>query len=164
MKISFEFKDGSTGKDIAAHLRFQAGLFEGLEPKVASSRTNTDAPVATETEDVEEPAAPKAKRGRPAKAVAAQTSFDEEETTTEESESFEDEESFEEAPAPKKAKAKKYTVEDLNDVCKAYARENGGGKDGRDAVLAILKKHFKTTSISQIATEDYEKAIKLLAV
>lgn len=163
MKISFEFKDGSTGKDIAAHLRFQAGLFEGLEPKVASSRANTEAPVAVEVEDVEEPAAPKAKRGRPAKAVAAQTSFDEEETTTEESESFEDEETFEEAPAPKKAKTK-LTLESINDLCKAFARENGGGKDGRDAVLAILKKHFKTTSISSLDVEDYPKVAKLLSV
>lgn len=163
MRISFEIKDGSTGKEIAAHLRFQAGLFEGLEPKVASSRANTDTPQAA-AEEVEEPVAPKAKRGRPAKAVAAQTSFDDDEPAApEESESFEDEESFEE-PAPKKAKAKKYTVEDVNDACKAYARENGGGKEGRDAVLAILKSNFKATSISQIAPEDYAKAIKLLAV
>lgn len=168
--LTFQFSSGATPTDMAAHLRFQAGLLEGMEPKVASSVKNTSAEV-----EAEEPA-PKAKRGRPAKEtkVAAAESFDEdeetevEETETEEEsfeeESFEDEEAEEEAPAPKKAKAKKVTLDDVNDACKAFARANGGGKEGRDMVLKLLKKNFKTTSISELAVEDYAKALKLLAV
>lgn len=168
MRISFEIKDGSTGKDIAAHLRFQAGLFEGMEPKVASSRANTDAEAIA---DVDETPAPKAKRGRPAKAAAPAASFEEDEETEaveteagEAEESFEDEESFEETPAPKKAKAARLTLDNINDLCKAFAREHGGGKEGREAVLKILKKSFKVTSISELDAEDYPKVAKLLSV
>lgn len=168
MRISFDFKEGSTGKDIAAHLRFQAGLIEGLEPKAASSRANTEAEAIA---DAEETPAPKAKRGRPAKAAAPAASFEEDEETeaaeteaVETEESFEDEESFEETPAPKKKAAAKITIDMVNDTCKAFAREHGGGKEGRDAVLKILKKNFKVTSISELDVEDYPKVLKALAV
>lgn len=163
MQLTLTFTEGSTNLDIAARLRFQAGLFEGLEPKVASSRANTDTP-AEET-----PAPKKTKAKTAAKVKAAPASFDEDEETTEveepaAEEGF-DEESFEdETPAPKKTKAAKLTLDNINDACKAFARENGGGKDGREAVLKILKKNFKVTSISELDVEDYPKVLKALAV
>jgi hypothetical protein len=168
MQITLTFKEGSTNVDIAAALRYQANLIDGTK------NLATPAEPLTVDEDAKETAAPKAKRGRPAAVKkTAPASFDEDEETpaveaeaeAEAEESFEDEESFEEeTPAPKKAKPAKITIDDVNDACKAFARENGGGKDGREATLKILKKHFKVTSISDLAVEDYPKVLKALAV
>lgn len=165
MQITLTFKEGSTNLDIAAALRYQANLIDGTK------NLATPAEPLTVDEDAEETPAPK-KRGRPAAAAApvkkaAPASFDEDEDeetpAVEAEESFEDED-FEETPAPKKAKTAKVTIDDVNDACKAFARENGGGKDGREATLKILKKHFKVTSISDLAVEDYPKVLKALAV
>lgn len=121
-----------------------------------------DADEETETEvetDDDFTPTPKTKKAATKKAVK-QASFDEDEET-EDVEETEDDETEEIAPA-KKAKAKKITVDDINDACKAYAKENGGGKDGRTAVLKILKKNFKTESISALDPADYPKVMKLL--
>lgn len=169
MQLTLTFKEGSTNLDIAAALRYHANLIDGTKNLAKPEEPLTE----TESEDVEETPAPK-KRGRPAatvKKAAPATSFDEDEDEETVSvlvpseESFEDEESFEEeTPAPKKAKPAKITIDDVNDACKAFARENGGGKEGREATLKILKKHFKVTSISDLAVEDYPKVLKALAV
>jgi hypothetical protein len=69
------------------------------------------------------------------------------------------------APPPKKAKAekaKKVTIAQVNEACKARAQ--AGGKKGRAEVLGILKKNFKTESISEIKPEQYGKVIDAMAV
>lgn len=109
-----------------------AASFDDEDEEEAAS---DDAP---EADEEEEELAPK-KRGRPRK-----TSFDEE-----------DEE--EEKPTPKKAK--KLTADDVNDACKLRAKRNGGGKDGRNEVLAILKKKFKVTSVMDLKEDQYAKVI-----
>ena len=64
------------------------------------------------------------------------------------------------APPAKAAKAKKFTVADVNDACKARAK--AGGAKGRAQVLSILKKKFQTESISEIDAKDYGAVIKAM--
>lgn len=71
-----------------------------------------------------------------------------------------DEEEEEDAPAPAK-KAKKITLDDVNDACKARARSTGG-KEGRAEVLALLKKKFKTESVSELKPEQYAACVALM--
>lgn len=87
-------------------------------------------------------------------------SFDDKEPT-DEIESTDDDEDFT-TPAKKTAKAKKVTVAQVNDACKARAKS--GGKKGRDEVLAILKKQFKTESISEIKPERYADVIAAMEI
>lgn len=70
-----------------------------------------------------------------------------------------DEEEFE---APTKKKAKKLTVDDVNDACKERATDEGGGKVGRSAVLAILKKKFKVTSVTDLDEKQYAAVISAM--
>lgn len=125
--------------------------------KVAATEDVEETEVEETEDDDDFAPAPKAKAAAAKK--TATTTFDEDDEVVETHEDDEDE-----APVKKTAKAKKLTVDDVNDACKAYARENGGGKEGREAVLKILKKHFKTTSVSTLEATDYAKAIKLLGV
>lgn len=61
-------------------------------------------------------------------------------------------------PPPKKAKVKALTSEDVNEACKARAARTGG-KSGREEVLTILKKKFKTQSISDLKEDSYAAVI-----
>lgn len=76
-----------------------------------------------------------------------------------------EEESFEEEPkkaAPKKGangKAKKLTLDDVNDACKAHAAAKG-----RPSTLEILKKKFKTQSVTALKPEQYEACISAMSV
>lgn len=80
-------------------------------------------------------------------------------TATVKAKSFEDDEETEdEEPAPRK-RAKKLTVDDVNDACKEYAREMGGGKDGKLEVLKILKKKFKTDTVTELEPDQYAAVI-----
>lgn len=70
------------------------------------------------------------------------------------------------APSAKTAKppkAKKWTVDDVNDACKKKA-SSIGGKEGRAKVLSILKKNFKTESVSELKPEQYAACIQAMAV
>jgi hypothetical protein len=76
-------------------------------------------------------------------------------------EAEEETESFDEPEEPKKrGRPKKKTKDDVNQACMAYAKAKGGGKVGRDKVLAILKKKFETDRISDIDPAKYEDVIK----
>lgn len=176
VKLEVAMLVGAESKAFLQDLTEQLDRMEKLAAQIKGAPVKAAAPVETEDEEVDETPAPKAKRGRPAKVKAAVVDDDddfEEEDEENEEEEVDDEEADdeetedeEEAPAPvkAKAKAKKITIDDVNDACKAFARENGGGKAGRDAALKILKKHFKVTSLSEIAPENYAKIIQLMAV
>lgn len=77
---------------------------------------------------------------------------------------FEDEEdagdftSDDEEETEKPKKAKKLTVDDVNEACKKRAARTGG-KEGRSEVLTILKKKFKTQSVSELKPEAYAACI-----
>lgn len=76
-----------------------------------------------------------------------------------------DGEDFTEEPPKKsaakgtKAKAKKITLDDVNDACKAHAQANG-----RKATLETLQKKFKTQSVTALKPEQYEACISAMAV
>lgn len=159
MQLTIIIKDGATNVEIANQLRWQANLIEGIEPKAASAVKNTKAAAATApiADDDDEDFAPKAE-GKKSKAAA---SFDDE---AEEAETDDDDADFT-TPAPKaekKTKAKKLTIDDVNDACKARAAKTGG-KAGRQEVLALLKKKFKTESVSDLKVEQYADAITAMA-
>lgn len=67
------------------------------------------------------------------------------------------------APPPKKDKVKALTSEDVNEACKARAARTGG-KAGREEVLTILKKKFKTQSISDLKEDSYAAVIAAMKV
>jgi len=73
------------------------------------------------------------------------------------------EEDEEEVPPKKKKAQKKITLEDINDACKARAGRTGG-KAGREEVLGILKKKFKTSSISDLRPEQYPAVLAAMGV
>ncbi len=147
MQITFNFKEGTKPADIATKLRWQAGLFEGLAPKEAASVKNTSAPAAEESDDDEDFGS---KKKSTKERVAA--AF----------ESDDDDAGFTDAP-PAKKKAKKITLEDVNEACKARAKATGG-KEGRAEVLKILKKQFKTESVSSLDEDQYADVIEAMEV
>lgn len=67
------------------------------------------------------------------------------------------EDDFMAPPKPKAEKAKKVTLAEVNDACRARA---SGGK--RDEVLAILRKNFNTESISELKPDQYAQALALM--
>jgi len=182
MQITINVRDGATVKEIAAQLRMQAGLFEGMTPKEASSNENTLTSVETKTETTSKKSLAK-EATKKAGAVKAQTSFEDDEETLEDDDeatienangaasmdSFEDDETEaessdddfmkeEKSAKPKeKAKAKKWTVSDVNNACKAKAQATD-----RKTVLGLLKKHFKVTSITELDQSQYGEVIKLM--
>jgi hypothetical protein len=155
VQMTFTFKEGTKPAEMATKLRWHAGLLEGLAPKVAASVKNT-APAVDETEvgttSDDEDFAPKKKSA--AQRVAA--AFDAEESEEAADEDFT-------TPAPAAKKAKKLTIDDVNDACMARSRQIGG-KEGRIEVLAILKKKFKTTSVTDLEPEQYADVIKVMKV
>ncbi len=179
MKLVIELDDNASAKSIAAKLRMQAGILEGMTPKEAASRKNTDGKTDDEDEDEEteeedededdEEEKPKKKKSKKVADDEDEDEDDEVESDEDEDDSDEDEESDEdededEDPPPKKKKkgGKKVTVADVNDACKKRAK--AGGKKGRKEVLAILKKNFKTESISDIKPEKYAAVIAAMEV
>lgn len=146
MQLTIEIKDGSTNIDIASALRFQANLIEGvMTGKDASAKRNTITQDTTDDDDTD--FMPK-KKTAAQKAVA---SFDAEEV----------DEAIEEKPKTKKAK--KVTLDDVNDACKARAAAVGG-KEGRAEVLSILKKQFKTSTVTDLKPENYQAVIDAMEI
>lgn len=56
-------------------------------------------------------------------------------------------------------KAKKLTLDDVNDACKAHAAANG-----RPATLELLQKKFKTQSVTALKPEQFEACISAMSV
>lgn len=122
-------------------------------------------PLNGEDDDLEKPAKTTKAARAPAKSKKAAASFDDEEETQAapvvEEESEDDGDLDFSTPPAKTAKAtkeKKYTSAEVNDACKARAIKIGG-KAGRAEVLAILKKKFKTESVTELKPEQYAAVI-----
>lgn len=168
MKLEIAVLAGAESKQFLVDLTKQIDRLEAAlkgAPAAKSAPAKNTAPVdadeEVETSEDDEDFAPK----KAAKGKKAAAAFDDEEETEAEEAASDDDEGFMEAAPAKKAapKAKKLTVDDINDACKARAAATGG-KEGRAEVLALLKKHFKTTSVSEVKPEDYAKLIKVMAV
>lgn len=150
MDLVIKLKEGATNKDIAAELRFQAGLLDGMKPKQAASRENTDADESADddADDDFTAKAVKAKAGKKAKG------FDEDEDDTEEKKAKPENDDDAEEEKPKGKKTKKITIDDVNDACKAKANESS-----RKDVLKILDKKFGVSSVTDLEPEQYSKVI-----
>lgn len=171
MKLEMAILAGAESKQWLASFTKQLDRLEVLAGRLGGHAAEGE---QTSDTDVEADTAPKTRRGRPAKQAAPET-FDGEdadavegiETDFEGSSETDDDEDFTEVKTTKKTaaavKPPKYTLDDVNDACKAKARAAGGGKPGRDKVLSILKKNFNTLSVSELKPEQYGKAIGLLA-
>lgn len=91
--------------------------------------------------------------------------FDDDDDTVAEA-SFDDAGGEEEEAKPAKkstkssnGKAKKITLDDVNDACKAHAAAKG-----RPATLAVLQNKFKTQSVTALKPEQYETCISAMSV
>lgn len=157
MKLEVSMLVGPESKQWLVSMEGLLARMEKLAGVAGSKAAKTVDAEETESEEAEEEeedfGAKKSKAKKKAKG------FDEEEEESEESEEEEEEE--EEAPK-KKTKSKKIELDDVNDACKKKCIEEGGGKEGRAVVLKILKKHFKTESVTDLKPEQYAKAIELM--
>ncbi len=128
-----------------------------------------------EDDDFQEAAPAKPKRGRPRKVAAAPApaAFDDEDVDNDsslaseieseaEDEDSDDDDDFDSVKAAPPAKAKKITIDDVNDACKKKAASLGAG--GVPKVRAILKKNFKTESVRELKPEQYGACIQAMAV
>jgi hypothetical protein len=145
------------GAESKAWLRDVTGLVERLEKvaaKLGSKKIadDEDTDVADEDEDDDFADAPPPRKAKGLKAKS--DSFDDEEAGVEAASDDEDEDFTE--PSPKKAK--KLTSDDVNDACKKRAARTGG-KEGRAEVLTILKKKFKTQSVTELKPDTYAAVI-----
>lgn len=128
----------------------------------AEDTSDDDAPAETETDD--DDFAPKVAKATKAAAKATAASFDDDDAPAATETDDDDDADFKAPPAKtaKAAKPKKLTVDDVNDAC--MARAKAGGKKGREEVLAILKKKFKTQSVSDLSEDQYAACVAAMAV
>lgn len=180
MELVITVKDGATNTDIARTLRHQANLIDGMDPKQAASTQACSTPEMPALSGTK----PAATNNTSKKAAAAAPvdedddfksddrgvepeGFDEDDEPVAAA-SFEDASEEEEAkPAAAKksakakanGKAKKITLDDVNDACKAHAQAKG-----RPATLAVLQNKFKTQSVTALKPEQYEACISAMSV
>lgn len=162
-KLEVALLVGPESKAFLANLTEQLDRMEQLAAGQKITGPKTIAAVDVDEDDDFTPA-PKKK----AAAKKASAGFDQDDEDVEPAPKYAEETEVEEdedftAPPKKaaKAKAKKITLDDVNDACKARAAATGG-KKGREEVLGILKKKFKTTSVSELEPEQYAAAIKAM--
>ncbi len=158
------------GAESKAWLRDLTAIVERLE-KASTTKTgktakatevDEDDEIEAAADDEDEDFAPKKKKAKKT------TSFDDDDAEIEAATDDEDEEetdTFSARTAKEKSskkKAPKITRDDVNDACKAYAASFAKG--GREQVLKVLRKKFKTETISDIDPKQYEAVIEALAV
>lgn len=151
MKLEIAMLVGPESKAFLAGLTKQIDRLEKLGGvKAANVQAAEEVDEIEETEDEEDFAPKKTTKT----ATKRASSFDEDEATDEDTEDV--------APVKTKKKTKKLTIDDVNDACKTRAK--AGGKTGRADVLKILKKGWKTESVSDLEPEDYQDVIDAMAV
>lgn len=155
MQITINVKPGATNKDIAAQLRFQAGLIEGMEPKKAASRENTDEDKAASETKQTETRPIKTKTVVKTKAAAAPKADEEDFDLEADQDSGDD---FELGDDDGESKAPEATKEDVIKALQAYVRKN----NDRDKAIAIIKKFAKSGAVKDLTLDQYPKVLKAL--
>jgi hypothetical protein len=154
-KLELALLCGEESKNFLAQLTKQIDRLEECCGKICDVKPpQTDMEDRKAEEDEEDFSAKPVKASKKAKA-----DFDDDEDAEEE-EGEADAEVLEDEPV-KKAKPKKLTSDDCNDAAKTLAKSIGG-KEGREKVLGLMKKHFKTESVSELKPEQYEKFCKVM--
>lgn len=169
---------GAESKQFLSTLTEQIDRLEGLIGKFPKTTGKAVSPAddgdGDDEESVEADDDDEDFTAKPAKTVkkkAAAADFDDEdedeEAAVEEDEAVETEEEELPPPPPKKlaakGKAKKISVNDVNEACKRRAAA-GGSENGRKEVLAILRKKFKTESVSALSEGQYQACIDAMVI
>lgn len=146
MKLEVAMLVGPESKQFLLGLTEQIDRLEKLASGAvivagATKAQVAQAPAQTEDDDFSAKPKPQAAKG---------SSFDDETPAQEDMD-------FMAPPAAKKEKAKKVTVEDVNDACKAKATATN-----RKTVLALLKDQFGVDTISALTAEQYPKVIQAM--
>lgn len=151
MKLELSMLAGAETKQFLVDLTKQIDRLEALANAALSSERESGS-TEPEERDTNEDFEPKKSKAKPVPAPDLSSDGDDD-----------DGEPDFKAPPAKKEKVKKVTVDDVNDACKARAMVKGG-KLGRSEVLTILKKKFKTESVSELKPEQYAECIGAMAV
>lgn len=154
-KLELALLVGEETKTFLANLTKQIDRLEKLgEKTVPEEIAQAEAAVDEDEEDlVPKKSAKKAPAKKP-------VSFDDDEPAEPEADVEEDDDSYAAKFKPKKAK--KVTLDDVNDACKALALHIG--KTGRQHVLGILKKKFKTETVSGLEPEQYAACVEAMVI
>ena len=160
-KIEVALLVGAESKEWLAGFERLVTRLEKLQPKLATAKNVAQ---AEEDFDNEEDSTEEDDDFGPAKKAAKKAnSFDEDEGESEEAEEVEAASEDDEDEEEKPKKKKKISLEDVNDACKAKMKALGGGKAAREKVLNVLKKKFKTESISDLKAEQYAAVISAMS-
>ena len=147
--LEVQFLVGAESKKWLSDFTELVERLEKAAPKGAKGKTDAVAKSFNDDEDEEQTVTHR----------RTEESFDsDDEGNKQEASADEDEDTDFTAKPETKKKAKKLTVDDVNDACKARAAVTGG-KEGRKEVLGILKKKFKVESVSDLKEDAYAACI-----
>lgn len=150
LQLSFTFERGTDAKSIAATLRQHAGLLEGMTPKDAASRSNTDGEEEV-VPNVSKVTVTKTKK----KAKPVEETFDLDDGASDESADADTDEFGEEEEEVKESYP---SQEEVQKACQAHVKKHGD----REKTYAIIRKFAKSASLKDVKEEDRAKLIKLL--
>ncbi len=164
MKLELAILAGDESKKFLVDLTKQIDRLEKLSGKKAKASEETEEEEEVETEEETEVEDDDDDFSEKAPAKKGKTEdFDDEEV--EESADEEEEEAPEEKPK-RGRKPKKLTSDDVNAACKdnvhAQIERGTGSKEARSNVVALLKKKFKVSSVSDLEEDQYADVIKAL--
>ena len=158
--LTIVFEENATAESMAASLRMQAGLLEGMSAKEAASRKNTDAAPADAGDDEDDDfgaAAATPAKGKGKKAAAVEVDDDDDAPADAGDDDEDDDFGGKPAAAKGKAKVKKVSLDEALDACKAKAK-----KTDRATVLKLLNKHFGTKSVTDIDAAKYGDVVRIM--
>lgn len=153
-KLEIAILAGDESKKFLAELTRQLDRLDAVSIRIEKSLLE----IGAEGTEIEEDAPKKAPKKNTTKVVEEEVEEDKfEEATLEEDDSdfketIVEEPEEDEVPVTPPKKQKKLTVDDCNDAAKALAKVKG-----RDEVLSLMQKHFKTKSVSELKPEMYGK-------
>lgn len=178
MKLELAMLVGPESKQFLASLTKQIDRLEALAAKLPNGETDEIEEGVNDDEDDEEVAPKKAAKKKASAPddddgdeedngdVGPDEDDDSDDSEVDEDSAEDDDEDSDEDEEPVKAakgkaKAKKFTNDDCNDAAKELCKALGG-KAGRAKVLALMKKHFDTESVSELKPEQYEKFVDVM--
>lgn len=156
-QLTFTFEGTPAPSQIAAKLRFQAGLLEGMSGKEAASRKNTDAAPLSNGHDTSE-AAITAKPAKTTKKTAAKAAPVEDENFDLGEETEVEAEAIDEEPT--------YTQSEVAKACAAFCKKNGTDEEKikaqRQKLAGLFKKFGAGSSLNNLKAEHYGDFMKAI--
>lgn len=157
-QVTVTMKGVAHPKEIAQQLRFQAGIFEGMDGKAAASNENTganSAPLANGHDKTEKVNPAKtAKKASAVKKVEQQEEFNLE---ADSAEMIEDADPLGIDESEEQTEEPQVTKEDVIKALQAYVKKND-----RDKAIKIVQKFAKSGAVKDLTPEQYPKVMKAL--